>query len=128
MKSVLNPRALLWAVIISISGFSVYSQYLNQTNPTPKTYEPVCYESTGEDVIPEFRAASTTVRVNWITGTINYNGIGNAVGLSKYLYDEELNATICEVWIPMPKQVIGDADMDTIGHEFLHCIVGAFHQ
>jgi len=33
----------------------------------------------------------------------------------------------CTLWIHMPQQVLGDPDMDGIGHELLHCLAGNFH-
>jgi hypothetical protein len=33
----------------------------------------------------------------------------------------------CTLWINMPEQILGDPDMDGMGHELLHCLTGDFH-
>jgi len=33
----------------------------------------------------------------------------------------------CKIFGPIPEYVNDDPDMDTLGHEFLHCISGEFH-
>ena len=125
MIKFLRRHALFLAAVL-IGGAGVLSSYMHVEPPTPQPKQ-VCYHSSGEAVKPEFRADSTVIRVHWIKGTIHYEG-EEVVGLAKYLYDDDLNASICEIFIPMPQQVVGDADMDTIGHEMLHCLTGAFHQ
>ena len=80
-----------------------------------------CYEPYGEPVTPEFLADFSLVHFRWVVGER-----GMAVQAS-YLYDEETNTTICVVNVRMPNQVIGDPDMDSLGHEVLHCATGNFH-
>lgn len=127
MKRLFNLPILFWVAAVIFGGMSVYSAYVD-TTPHPHTANaPVCYESSGETVKPEFRASSSLVKVNWITGVVNVDG-DDAVGYAKFLYDPETNATICELYIPMPEHVIGDSAMDTVGHELLHCLAGSFHQ
>ena len=117
-------RYFMFGVAVLIGGGGVIASYMHVTPTLPTHAYP---QSTLARVQPEFRASSTLVRVNWITGPMNYQG-DEVVGLSKYIYDEELNASICEIWIPMPKLVHGDEAMDTVGHELLHCLTGGFHQ
>ena len=123
---------LLWVIALFTGAASVWFSYAPPTlDPTTGVSEQrrvnqVCYEATGEFVKPEFQAQSTMIRVHWITGTVNVDGT-EAVGYSKYLYDPELNASVCEIFVPMPKRVVGDDRMDTLGHELLHCLAGQFH-
>ena len=118
-------RYAMFLAAVLIGGGGVITSYLSEHPPTPQPKQ-MCYNASGEAVKPEYRANSTLVRVHWIRGTIHYQG-EEVEGLAKYVYDAELNASICEVYIPMPERVIGDAAMDTIGHEMLHCLSGAFH-
>ena len=124
---VINLRALLWAIIILIGGFSVYSQYQNQTAELPDgDAKRVCYNAYGGPVQPEFQAESTTVQVNYVKGSFEFEG-DEVVGVAIYAYDDVTNSSACEIFIPIPKQVYGDDAMDTIGHELLHCLIGEFH-
>lgn len=123
----IKSRALIWAAILLIGGFSTYSQYLNQNQSDPAAAKQVCYQTSGESVKPEYRAEGTSLRVNWVQGTVMYEG-EEAVGLSVWVYDDDTNTSVCEIWVPMPEQVMGDDDMDTVGHELLHCLAGEFHR
>lgn len=84
--------------------------------------EEYCYVPYGVDVHPEFIAGVSLVKMDWVDGER-----GMAV-FASYMYDEETNSTICLITARMPDQVIGDPDMDSLGHEFLHCITGDFHE
>ena len=132
MKKLTGIPALIWALAILAGIFAVYAQY---TSKNLSTLEPkithrvgeVCYEPYGAPVKPEFKAKHVIVTITWVDGPINWNGEAVA-GLSQYSYDEGSDTSICRVWIPMPERVLGDDRMDTIGHEILHCVVGAFHE
>lgn len=90
----------------------------------PAEAQPVleyCYAPYGSDVQPEYQVGHTLIRINWLDQTR-----GNTVE-SEWIYDEATNMSLCEVWIRIPEQILGDPDMDSLGHEFLHCLVGGFH-
>lgn len=114
---------LLWAIIGGTGIFSVLSQY-EYKNPTPNA--PVCYEAYGSPVRPEYKATSLTVTVHWISEHMNVEGV-DSEGAAAFTFDPASNSATCEVWIPTPVLVLGDAAMDTVGHEFLHCLTGDFH-
>ncbi len=84
--------------------------------------EEYCYEPYGAPVEEEYRAGRTLIQVVYLDAER-----GEEANAS-YLYDEETDTTICKIWIRVPDQVIGDPDMDSIGHEVLHCLIGDFHQ
>lgn len=84
--------------------------------------EEYCYEPYGAKVFPEFIADGAVVKMNWVQGE---RGMGAS---ASYMYDEETKLTICLITARMPDQVIGDPDMDSLGHEFLHCVTGDFHE
>jgi len=80
-----------------------------------------CYDPYGTAVVPEFKATQTLIQVKW-------SGVprGEEAGSSWY-YDEETDTSICVMWVRMPEQILGDPDMDALGHEVLHCLTGDFH-
>lgn len=75
------------------------------------------------DVVPEFKVDKTFVVVDW-----EGSGDDGLYGQASWMLDEELQLTTCTVEIPLPDKVWGDEDMDTVGHEFLHCLIGDFHE
>lgn len=83
--------------------------------------EEYCYEPYGVSVTPEFLAEWAFVKFNWVEGERGMEAF------AEYTYDEETNSTVCVVTVRMPDQVIGDPDMDAIGHEIMHCATGDFH-
>ena len=83
--------------------------------------EEYCYTPYPSPVTQEFKAARVLVEIEYLD-----TGRGELVESSWY-YDEETNTTICKIWIRVPDDVIGDPDMDGLGHEFLHCMIGNFH-
>ncbi len=86
--------------------------------------EEICYcaEQYGVPVKPEYIADWAFVTFNWVEGEP-----GMAAHAS-YVYDEETNSVICVVTARMPDNVLGDPEMDSIGHEILHCVTGDFHE
>ena len=83
--------------------------------------EEYCYAPYPSPVTQEFKAARVLVEIEYLD-----TGRGELVESSWY-YDEETDTTICKIWIRIPDDVIGDPDMDGLGHEFLHCMIGNFH-
>lgn len=84
--------------------------------------EPWCVAEDRGKVVPEFRADAALIY--WRTTTDDNDG---KYGDASWLLDEELNITTCLIDSPMPADVWGDEDMDTLGHEALHCFTGDFH-
>lgn len=82
----------------------------------------VCYESYGAPVTPEYLADWAFVTFNWIEGEPGMEAHAS------YVYDEETNSVICVVTARMPDRVLGDPEMDSIGHEIMHCVTGDFHE
>lgn len=82
----------------------------------------VCFESYGVPVTPEYIAEWAFVTFNWVEGRPGMRAEAS------YIYDEETNSVICVVTARMPDRVLGDPDMDAIGHEIMHCITGDFHK
>lgn len=80
-----------------------------------------CFEPYGTEVRPE--RMSTKFK-----GTVNWYHDGPRGGNVYASWDIEDDGTVdCELWLIMPRQIMGDPDMDGIGHEFLHCVAGDFH-
>jgi len=100
-------RAFIGFMVVVLSAGGLAAEY--------------CYDPYGTGVIPEFEAKQTLVVVNWVDV-----GRGGDAG-SSYYYDEETRTSICEVWVRMPEQILGDPDMDALGHEVLHCLAGDYH-
>ena len=97
-------------------------------NTCPEGFE--CYRAYGTDVRPEYILMGTIVRVHFLEPTeITLPDTGESVaGYSTYRLDPQGRPfSWCEIYVPMPEQVLGDSAMDTIGHELLHCVTGDFH-
>lgn len=89
-----------------------------------------CYKPYGVDVTPEYILMGTIVRVHFLEPSeITLPDTGESVaGYSTYELDPQGRPfSWCQIYVPMPTQVLGDAAMDTIGHELLHCVTGDFH-
>lgn len=85
--------------------------------------EEVCYAPYGTDVGEgEFDALRSLIEIHWL-----YGERGEEANSSWY-YDEETDTSICVIWVHRPEQVLGDPDMDALGHEAMHCFIGDFHE
>lgn len=89
----------------------------------------VCYEPDkipwcdAEDrgpVEPEYNITSISLIVNWTT-------LKDDWGKIEYEAYPKKNHAFCEIWLPKPKRVWGDALMESLGHEVFHCLAGEFH-
>lgn len=84
-----------------------------------------------EQVVPERMSEDMHIRFIKVNGPFWYKGqddddFTSVLGLTSWAVDEN-GVTHCTIWGPIPKHVYGDDAMDTLGHEFLHCIAGSFH-
>ncbi len=111
---------LIFIVSVSISNAHAEDLYVEAWVEETKVVE-YCYVPYPSPVTLEFKAARVLVEIEYLD-----IGRGELVESSWY-YDEETDTTICKVWIRIPDDVIGDPDMDGLGHEFLHCMIGNFH-
>jgi len=84
--------------------------------------EPWCVAEDRGSVEGEFRADYSLI--HWRRETNDADG---QYGEASWMFDGDLNVTTCEIDSPMPGEVWGDIDMDTFGHEALHCFIGEFH-
>lgn len=83
--------------------------------------EEYCYAPYGTAVVPERMSTEATVKIYWF-----HDGGRGGAAFADWVIDDD-GALTCELWIHMPKQILSDPDMDSIGHEFLHCVAGDFH-
>jgi len=88
---------------------------------TPAAAEEYCYEPYGTIVQPEYIATRTVIEVVWLLGP------RGDTAESSWHYDEETGVSVCKIWVRLPEQILGDPDMDALGHEVLHCLTGNFH-
>lgn len=79
-----------------------------------------CYNPYGRPVIAEHYADTVRLKVNWL-----FDDRGE-VAWSEWDIAED-NTVDCEIWVHRPEQPLGDPDMDALGHEVLHCLIGDFH-
>ena len=105
----------------SISTISLMLALALLISFTQSQAEEYCYDPYGSPVTPEFVAKWSFIKFNWVEGE---RGMGAS---ASYAYDEETNSTICVITVRMPDQIIGDPEMDSLGHEILHCVTGDFH-
>jgi len=81
-----------------------------------------CYVPYGGRVHAEFVAKGSIVRINWVEGERGMEAS------AEYTYDSKADITVCVITARMPDFIIGDPDMDSLGHELLHCLTGNFHE
>ena len=117
----MNPKHKDWnsRLVILVLVLLVFTSIIREAYAEEDEY---CYEPYGAPVEEEYRAGRTLIQVVYLD--VERGEEANA----SYLYDEETDTAICKIWIRVPDQVIGDPDMDSIGHEVLHCLIGDFHQ
>ena len=92
--------------------------------PRSEEVSEYCYDPYGQDVEAEHAVNYVYLRVIW-----NDNGRGGDAWSEWEIWEDE-NGEIfseCTVSVPPPQQILGDPDMDALGHEVLHCIIGNFH-
>jgi len=80
-----------------------------------------CYAPYSTKVQPERMSTRAVVEVRWF-----HDGLRGGDAFSDWTVRSDGTAD-CVLWIHMPQQILGDPDMDGIGHEFLHCVAGDFH-
>lgn len=91
----------------------------------------VCYEGGDEAVKPEFELTNMSMTVHWfdtVPELQEATGRRDAEALSSCEHYEDLNMAFCEIWVVRPARVLGDAQMDSLGHEVLHGLMGDFHE
>lgn len=83
-----------------------------------------CYEPYGTGVQPEFQVEYSLISITWLN-----QPRGEQTEAEYALYESEDGTlwTECILFVRLPEQVLGDPDMDAIGHELLHCLIGDFH-
>jgi len=117
----MNPRKIdtfLKLVIVFLIGILIGSTLATVTLAEPVKY---CYEPYGPYVEPEFIATRTVIEVVWLLGP------RGDTAESSWHYDEETGVSVCKIWVRLPDQVLGDPDMNALGHEVLHCLAGNFY-
>ena len=123
-----------WAFVIIIAGLMFALTRLLGT-PGTSLSEPqplsdtcpetmVCYEPYGSSVEPEYILAGTIVQVKFVSADELPDGFE---AYAQWEVDTDKNISWCIITTTLPKQVLGDAAMDALGHELLHCITGQFH-
>jgi len=81
-----------------------------------------CFMPYGQPVIATHYSDTVRLKVNWL---FDQERAGEA--WSEWEVGED-NVVDCEIWVHRPEQAMGDPDMDALGHEVLHCLIGEFHE
>jgi hypothetical protein len=95
-----------------------------------------CYEGGDELVKPEFVVQNLLVTANVYATEADLIEAVEAMGystvedleLSECEIHPDQNIGWCEIWVVMPTKVLGDPNMDAIGHEVAHGLFGDFHE
>ncbi len=114
----LKARLIDTAITIEILETEV--EYLQDTCPESL----ICYEPYGAPVEAEYVLDGSIVIIKFVDAS---EMADDEEAYAVYTVDFKLNASICLIVAQFPTHVLGDPIMDSIGHEFLHCIVGDFH-
>ena len=125
--------AIVLAFVISEASAFPLSELYIELEYVP---EEVCFENGNELVKPEFVVSNLLVTANWFNTAEELKAAVSELG---YEVDESLELSLCEVhpeqnigwcevWLVIPKTVIGDPFMDSLGHEVAHGFFGDFHE
>lgn len=115
-----------WTIVLSVTAITFVVTRLVTSSPKIDS-DQVCYEPYGQPVTPEHLLQYTTIKVHYLTEPLLDDNGEEYDGLATWILNEARTMSFCEIWIPVPMQTLGDADMDTMGHELLHCLGGEFH-
>lgn len=74
------------------------------------------------EIAPEFHADAALIQ--WSLTSDTEDGY---YGDASWMLDEELNISTCKINAQLPQYEWGDMDMETFGHEVLHCFIGDYH-
>ncbi len=125
-----SARVLITGITIAamvVLAIMFQTGYYDPPTPAAETTDAdpglYCYEPYGSNVEPQHLAQFTFIKVNYLTDPLP----DGSEGMSAWIYDPASETSICEIWAPVPMQVLGDPAMDTLGHELLHCLAGDFH-
>lgn len=84
----------------------------------------ICYEPYGVPVQAEYVMDGSLVAITFVDES---DMPTDTEAYATYYPDFETNMSVCVITAQFPTHILGDPIMDSIGHEFLHCIVGDFH-
>jgi hypothetical protein len=113
----------LYMLGVCVGMFAAY-KFIDY-NPDTCPENQICYVQHGDVVTPEYILQGAVVHVRWVDQSELPDGID---GFAEYELDPDGRPmSWCRITVPLPTQVLGDPVMDTIGHEFMHCVTGDFH-
>ena len=104
-------------ILLAAMFFSI----LIANSESPEEKEEYCYAPYSTAVIPERMSTKVLVDVIWF-----HEGTRGGDVFADWIVGDD-GTVDCTLWLRMPQQILGDPDMDGIGHEFLHCVAGDFH-
>jgi len=111
----------LIVILTFFAGFALARGWMQAMAAELEEY---CYNPYGEYVVAEHYVDYVVLRVVW-------EGERGEIAWSEWEIWEDENGeefSECLVTVPRPKQILGDPDMDALGHEVLHCLIGSFHK
>lgn len=132
----MSPMKIAWmSLCVALTALLIASPFMMFAMDADQGA--VCYLNEGEEVKPEYEATGLILVVHWFDTAEELRA---AVAESEPGYDvtdlegfslctrmPELNAAVCDIWVQRPTHVMGDMNMDTLGHEVLHGLMGDFH-
>lgn len=90
----------------------------------------VCYEPYGADIEAEYESDSLLITVNWYDSIEELQeaiGEEDTEAISECEVHPDRDIGWCEIWVVRPTKVLGDPNMDALGHEVLHGLWGDYH-
>lgn len=115
-------RAFFGLFAMFIFGYGLISFFADFIEIVSADEGMYCYMPYGQPVIAEHYVDSTLVTIHWLDQE------RGDVAWSEWVVDEEQSLSTCDIWAKRPMQPLGDPDMDALGHELLHCLIGDFHK
>lgn len=105
----------------TIKDLTLEVAYLQDTCPESL----ICYEPYGSAVEAEHVMDGSLVTVEFVDA--DDPKLEGVEAWAEWVISVEHNVSACHITAQFPTHVLGDPIMDSLGHEFLHCIVGSFH-
>lgn len=128
-----NANLLLGALVIVVILLAAIIMIVESA---AQDIDPICYENQGVIVQPTREMTNLLISVNWFDTLDELESVlerrtgEDQTGTEGYSECEtyaERDIGWCEIWVVRPTYVLGDPNMDSLGHEVLHGLMGDYH-
>lgn len=114
-------------LFMAVMGYILMETRSPRNDGTAPASQQVCYEVPASDQVVRLDRQSSKLIITFkhVNTPFNYNGDA-VLGLTRWSVIGD--TAFCNIYADLPEQVYGDQRMEVLGHEFLHCLTGSFHE